>query len=151
VSTVRIAVTGVGVICALGRDQREYWRNAIEGRSGIGALRLFDVSGLVDRPVGQVQEDPRGARGATRTDLFCMRAWPIRSTSPSRWPTRRAATARSSSTRAIEDGRVGVAYCGGVELLTPELLRVIAALGAPRFLGEGCASFVMESAESARA
>jgi len=38
-----------------------------------------------------------------------------------------------------------------VELLTPELLRVIAALGAPRFLGEGCASFVMESAESARA
>ncbi len=80
-TTVRIAVTGVGVICALGRDQREYWRNAIEGRSGIDVLRLFNVAGVAGRPVGQVRDDPRGALAdrreankASRTELFCMRA-----------------------------------------------------------------------------
>ncbi len=62
-----------------------------------------------------------------------------------------ATAAMAVAVRAIADGRVALAYCGGVELLTPQLLRVIAALRGPRFFGEGCASFVVESADAARA
>jgi len=62
-----------------------------------------------------------------------------------------AASAVAAGARAIRQGRVDLAYCGGVELLTPGLLRILAAVGAPPFVGEGAACLVLESAESARA
>ena len=62
-----------------------------------------------------------------------------------------AAAAVASAYRAVRDGRVGVAYAGGVELLLDPLPRVLAGIGAPRFLGEGCACLVLESLDAARA
>jgi 3-oxoacyl-[acyl-carrier-protein] synthase II len=51
----RIAVTGVGVVCGLGSDQREVWQGLVEGRRGIGALELFDGSGCLSDRAGQVR------------------------------------------------------------------------------------------------
>jgi 3-oxoacyl-[acyl-carrier-protein] synthase II len=62
-----------------------------------------------------------------------------------------AAAAAAVAASSIADGRVTLAYCGGVELLPPPVVRVLAALGAPGFLGEGCVALVLESLESARA
>lgn len=61
------------------------------------------------------------------------------------------AAAVSAAARAVAGDRLATAYAGGVELLPPPLLRVLAALGAPEFLGEGCVCFLLETLESARA
>lgn len=62
-----------------------------------------------------------------------------------------AATAVAAGARAIRDGRVTLAYCGGVELFSPPLLQVLSGLGAPDFLGEGCACLTLESRAAALA
>ena len=42
----RVAVTGIGVICALGRTAEEFGRSLREGRRGIGPIRSADCSTL---------------------------------------------------------------------------------------------------------
>ena len=32
---VPVVITGIGVICPLGRDKDEYWTNLIDGKSGV--------------------------------------------------------------------------------------------------------------------
>jgi len=75
---LRLAVTGVGIVCALGRDQDEFWAHALEGRTGFGPLDLFDTSGCRSELAAQVRGGARVRRGdarrASRTDLFCMTA-----------------------------------------------------------------------------
>jgi 3-oxoacyl-[acyl-carrier-protein] synthase II len=43
--TNRVVVTGMGVISPNGLDVPTAWSNVVAGRSGIGPIRLFDVSG----------------------------------------------------------------------------------------------------------
>jgi nodulation protein E len=58
-STRRVAVTGLGVICALGNNTSETWNAVCEGRSGIAPIRSIDVSKLRFRYGAQVcQYDP---------------------------------------------------------------------------------------------
>src|ERR1700722_6873435 len=45
-STRRVAVTGLGVICALGSNTSETWNAVCEGRSGIAPIHSIDVSKL---------------------------------------------------------------------------------------------------------
>lgn len=42
----RVAVTGIGVICALGRDTSEFWSSLRDGRCGIGPIESADCSAL---------------------------------------------------------------------------------------------------------
>jgi nodulation protein E len=42
----RVAVTGLGAICALGRDVSRIWSALCDGRSGIARIESVDVSGL---------------------------------------------------------------------------------------------------------
>jgi nodulation protein E len=42
----RVAITGLGVICALGRNTSEFWDALCAGRSGIGPIRSADCSAL---------------------------------------------------------------------------------------------------------
>lgn len=62
-----------------------------------------------------------------------------------------AAAAVAAAASSIRDDRVTLAYCGGVELLPEPIVQVLAALGAPGFLGEGCVALVLESLDCARA
>src|SRR5690242_3456200 len=47
----RVAVTGVGVVCAIGLNASEFWNSLCEGRSGIGPLRSV-LPGTVRFPNG---------------------------------------------------------------------------------------------------
>src|SRR5213082_2354605 len=42
----RVGITGLGVICALGRNTCEFWEALTAGRSGIGPIRSADCSNL---------------------------------------------------------------------------------------------------------
>lgn len=61
------------------------------------------------------------------------------------------ASALQFAARGIRSGRVEMAYCGGVEMLSQPLLRVLASLGSMDFAGEGGVCFLLESLPRARA
>jgi len=53
----RVVVTGVGMITPLGRDVRETFEHASQGRSGIDFIRRFDTRGLPVRIGGEVPDE----------------------------------------------------------------------------------------------
>jgi 3-oxoacyl-[acyl-carrier-protein] synthase II len=74
----RIAVTGVGLVSALGRDQEEFWSALLEGRCGIRPLTLFDADGCLSGLAGEASPpapSPRASgRRLSRADRFCALA-----------------------------------------------------------------------------
>jgi 3-oxoacyl-[acyl-carrier-protein] synthase II len=40
----RVVVTGIGLICAVGNNSEEVWRNLLAGKSGVGKITQFDTS-----------------------------------------------------------------------------------------------------------
>ena len=57
--TVRVAVTGLGVITALGSHVSEFWDNLLAGRSGIRRVTQFDPAGLPCQIAGEIPDfDP---------------------------------------------------------------------------------------------
>ena len=52
--TPRVAITGVGLVTALGVTREESWRRMLEGECGIGPLRVFDAEGYRSRIAAQV-------------------------------------------------------------------------------------------------
>jgi len=76
----RVAVTGMGLICAVGPDRESAWRALCEGRCGIGELTLFDGEGYRSRMVAEVPYDPaahfspRERRRYGRADQFAVLA-----------------------------------------------------------------------------
>src|SRR3954451_21236729 len=78
-TTTRLAITGVGIICSIGRNQSEVWRSIVESRAGIGKLSKFpgetfptDVAaevGDIDTllPIGS-----REAKRMSRSDLLAV-------------------------------------------------------------------------------
>ncbi len=58
----RVAVTGVGCICALGHDAATVWREAAAGRSAIAPLTLVDPDQLYAKNAGQVRDFDPGPR-----------------------------------------------------------------------------------------
>jgi 3-oxoacyl-[acyl-carrier-protein] synthase II len=70
----RIAVTGAGIICSIGRNKDEVWRSIVESRSGIAPLTRFGEEGF---PAGVAAEvsDPlavKARRRLSRTDRLAM-------------------------------------------------------------------------------
>ena len=43
----RVVITGMGVISPVGLDVPTMWENLAAGRSGIGAITLFDASNFL--------------------------------------------------------------------------------------------------------
>jgi 3-oxoacyl-[acyl-carrier-protein] synthase II len=77
----RVAVTGIGLICALGTSREEVWRGLVEGRCGIGELTLFDPEGYRSRLVAQIpdyhperQFTPLERRRLSRSDQVAILA-----------------------------------------------------------------------------
>jgi 3-oxoacyl-[acyl-carrier-protein] synthase II len=61
-----------------------------------------------------------------------------------------AAAALGTAARALRDGRLEMAYCGGAEVMTEPVLRALAPLGGPSHLGEGAVCLVLETAQCAK-
>ena len=78
--SIRVAVTGLGIICSIGRNRDEVWRAIAESRAGIGKLTRFpsetfptDLAAQVDADVEELLPvDRRQARRFSRTDMLAV-------------------------------------------------------------------------------
>jgi 3-oxoacyl-[acyl-carrier-protein] synthase II len=55
-SLPRVVITGVGVVCSLGRSSGEVWEAIEAGRSGVGPVTTFDASGFESRIAAEVPD-----------------------------------------------------------------------------------------------
>jgi 3-oxoacyl-[acyl-carrier-protein] synthase II len=53
----KAVITGIGVLCSIGRDLDDFYNNLSLGKCGIGDISLFDTSGYRGRPGAQIHDD----------------------------------------------------------------------------------------------
>lgn len=78
--TKRIAITGAGIICSIGRNKDEVWRSIVESRAGIDKLTSFPGETFPTELAAQVRVDidslvplsKRQARRLSRTDTMAV-------------------------------------------------------------------------------
>jgi 3-oxoacyl-[acyl-carrier-protein] synthase II len=78
----RVVLTGLGVITPIGNDVDTFWRNCINGVSGIERIQAFDTEGYDCRIAGEVRnfepkdffKNPKDPRHADRFAQFAMAA-----------------------------------------------------------------------------
>jgi 3-oxoacyl-[acyl-carrier-protein] synthase II len=55
----RVVVTGIGLVCCCGIGTEEVWRNLLAGKSGLGRVTAFDITGFDCQIAGEVKKfDP---------------------------------------------------------------------------------------------
>src|ERR1039457_3633869 len=72
---LRVVVTGMGVVSAVGWTLDETWEAIVQGRSGLRALSLFESQRCGKLPVGEVTGDPQarsGLAGGSRSDHLAV-------------------------------------------------------------------------------
>lgn len=77
----RVAVTGIGLLTALGTNRDEVWSGLVEGRCGVGELSLFDPEGYRSRLVAEIPDyrpethfTPLEQRRRSRSDQVALLA-----------------------------------------------------------------------------
>ncbi len=73
--SIRVAITGMGMINGLGHSLNEVWTNAIEGKSGITLIENINTELLATKIAGEVKnftiaENVMDAKDASRYDKF---------------------------------------------------------------------------------
>jgi 3-oxoacyl-[acyl-carrier-protein] synthase II len=78
--SIRIAITGTGIICSIGRNRAEVWQSIRESRAGIRKLRHFpgetfptDIAAEVDADLRELAPiGGRESRRLSRSDLMAL-------------------------------------------------------------------------------
>ena len=73
--STRIAVTGAGIICSIGRNKDEVWQSIVEARAGIGKLTCFPGETFPTDIAAEVASQWSGGRSdrrLSRTDLLAL-------------------------------------------------------------------------------
>ncbi len=75
----RVVITGVGTVTPVGNDLPSTWAALIAGRSGIAAIKAFDVSAYASRIGGEIKDfDPawgfKNPKDVRRTDRYTQLA-----------------------------------------------------------------------------
>ena len=75
----RIAITGLGVFCSIGRNVEEFLQSLREGRTGIGEITLFDTSKYPSKIGAEIRSyrpedffDKKRLKRISRTDQFAL-------------------------------------------------------------------------------
>ena len=69
---VRIAVTGAGIVCSIGRNKDEVWRAIVEARAGIDKLTAFPGETFPTDLAAEVRAELPKAKRLSRTDLLAV-------------------------------------------------------------------------------
>ncbi len=73
---MRVAITGVGIVCSLGATVEGVWQRLVRGERGIGPVTLFDVTGQKTSIAAEVKDlaVPGGPPPWSRTDALALHA-----------------------------------------------------------------------------
>jgi 3-oxoacyl-(acyl-carrier-protein) synthase len=115
----RVAVTGIGVVTALGDDPVTLWSALLDGRSAVGPIRRFDASGFPTRIAAEIPDAPATP---LRIAAFAQRA--ARSALDD-------AGLRSDSRYEVDPARLGVVTASGVASFAHEEVFGATAAAAP--------------------
>jgi 3-oxoacyl-[acyl-carrier-protein] synthase II len=100
----RIAVTGAGIVCSIGRDKAEVWRAIVESRAGIAKLTRFQGETFPTDIAAEADvELPRGKR-LSRTDLLAVIAAKEALEQAGDVPLERAIVSTGTSTGGLLEG-----------------------------------------------
>lgn len=79
--SIRLAVTGIGIVCAIGRNADEVWASILAGRDGIGPLSSFegetfptDIAAQVRAQLGDPATGRSESRRLSRSDRLAIEA-----------------------------------------------------------------------------
>src|ERR1051326_820053 len=106
--TRRVAVTGIGLMTALGTTREQVWDGLVAGRCGIGDVTLFDPAGYRSHKAAEIPALPRDP-------AFSEKEWAR--------PSRSAQSALVASGEAVAGG--GVLESG----LAPDRIGVVLGSG----------------------
>lgn len=68
----RVVITGLGAITPIGNDKDTFWQSLCAGKSGVGRLSYFDLTGFTSKIAAEVKDfDPRDF--LTKKDAFKMK------------------------------------------------------------------------------
>lgn len=113
--STRIAVTGAGIICSIGRNQSEVWQSIRESRAGIGKLTRFpgetfptDIAAEVGHDIDALLPIPKSeARRLSRSDRLAVVAAKeaiAQASASSPLPLERAIVSTGTSTGGLLEG-----------------------------------------------
>lgn len=101
--STRIAVTGAGVVCSIGRNKDEVWQSIVESRAGIGKLTRFPGETFPTDLAAEVGELPKSKR-LSRTDLLAVFAAKEALAQAGDVPLERAIVSTGTSTGGLLEG-----------------------------------------------
>lgn len=102
--STRIAVTGAGIVCSIGRNKSEVWRSIVESRAGIAKMTRFPGETFPTDIAAEASLDlPKGKR-LSRTDLFAIAAAKEALEQAGDVPLQRAIVSSGTSTGGLLEG-----------------------------------------------
>lgn len=102
--STRIAVTGAGIVCSIGRDKSEVWKSIVESRAGIAKMTRFPGETFPTDIAAEASLDlPKGKR-LSRTDLFAVAAAKEALEQAGDVPLQRAIVSSGTSTGGLLEG-----------------------------------------------
>jgi 3-oxoacyl-[acyl-carrier-protein] synthase II len=106
--SIRIAITGAGIICAIGRNKAEVWTAIAESRAGIGKLKAFPgetfPTDIAAEAIAELPIARREAKRLSRTDLLAVIAAKEALEQANGAPTARAIVSTGTSTGGLLEG-----------------------------------------------
>src|SRR5881275_988726 len=110
--SIRIAVTGAGIICSIGRNKEEVWRSIRESRANIARLTRFPGETFATDLAAEVEGDvdamlpiaKREARRMSRSDRLAIIAAAEAIAQAGDIPRRRAIVSTGTSTGGLLEG-----------------------------------------------
>jgi 3-oxoacyl-[acyl-carrier-protein] synthase II len=105
--STRIAITGAGIICSIGRNQSEVWESIVAARAGIGPFARFANDTFATDIAAEAQAEPlvgRDMKRLSRTDLLAVIAAKEALAQAGDVPLDRAVVSTGTSTGGLLEG-----------------------------------------------
>jgi 3-oxoacyl-[acyl-carrier-protein] synthase II len=102
--SIRIAVTGAGILCSVGRNKEEVWQSIVESRAGIAKLTRFPGETFPTDIAAQVEGDLPKRKRLSRTDMLAVIAAKEALDQANGAPLERAIVSTGTSTGGLLEG-----------------------------------------------